>query len=110
MEPENYHLVKIIVITLSGKNPQWMLKLIGESLIRKTKFSMLSKCLLTKCKISIHYKRKIVTSPGRPHFNQVTRLKITSNENVNIDPATTYQIQYTKKNIASLSDTPARYI
>lgn len=46
MESEN-RLVKIIVIFVSGKNPQWMLKLVGESLIRKTK-SMFSKCVFSQ--------------------------------------------------------------
>lgn len=92
MEVKNHHLANIIVISVSGKNFQQMLKLVGESLIRRTKFAMLSKCFTTKCKVIIHYKRKIVTLPGRHHFNQVTGVKITSNDNGNIIIGATYQM------------------
>lgn len=77
---------------VSGKNRQWRLKVVGSSLIRRAKF--------TKYK-DYSLQGIIVTSPRRYHFNQVTRVEITSNENENIDIVTTYQIKY-HKNTASL--------
>lgn len=76
---------------------------------KRTRFAMLSKCLTTKCKVIIHYKRKIVTLPGRHPFSQVARVKITSNENGNIDTGTTYQINIIERTQDHVGDIPARY-
>lgn len=35
VELENHHLVTAVIILVSGKNHQWMLRLVGENITRK---------------------------------------------------------------------------
>lgn len=73
MELENHHWATIIVIIISTKNHQWLLKLVAKSLNEKQKY-------LHSFKISLHKilnnsigenSKFTVEKPGRPHWNKV---------------------------------------
>lgn len=67
MKLENYHSVTIIITTDPGRNQPWMLKLVGESLMRNRKSQPASYLLITKGEIVTLEYRNLVEN----HLNQV---------------------------------------
>ena len=80
MELEKHHLANIIVIHDPGRNHQWMLKLVGESVMR---IGYLQSLKVPSCKFLINHKGEesnlILEKPDTHHPSQVIEDNIANN-------------------------------